>query len=60
MDDSERNETLGFLQEKGDTFVKLSNAERKRLADLGEFDWLLRLPLPIESMFIFKFLDFLI
>jgi hypothetical protein len=35
LDDS--NEVLEFLQEKGDSLVKLSTAERKRLAELGLF-----------------------
>ena len=33
--DGDSNDTLEFLQEKGDVFTKLSTAERKRLADLG-------------------------
>ncbi len=35
MENSE-NVVLEFLQEKGDSFTKLSNIERKRFADLGE------------------------
>ena len=32
---ADEGETLEFLQEKGDIFVKLSTTERKRQADLG-------------------------
>lgn len=31
----DEGETLEFLQEKGDIFIKLSTVERKRQADLG-------------------------
>lgn len=36
MGDTDTNETLSFLQEKGDVYTKLSTVERKRLAELEE------------------------
>jgi len=36
MGDIDTNETLSFLQEKGDIYTKLSNTERKRLTELEE------------------------
>lgn len=36
MIDNDSNEILEFLQEKGDTFTKLSSTERKRLVELGK------------------------
>lgn len=36
MTDTDTNDTLTFLQEKGDIYTKLSTTERKRLAELEE------------------------
>ena len=36
MGDTDTNETLSFLQEKGDIYTKLSTTERKRLAEIEE------------------------